>query len=121
MSHLNFRDKLERDFAASLQSKQDTTMTDTKPSDVEELEPVAWLYRHGGVSVPLTDRAEDMTTRGWTETPLYAHPPATTLAAQQARIEALQKIVTELAEFDARNSIVHLRDMARAALKEPTT
>lgn len=45
-------------------------------------EPVAWMYVHSDgcnrVVVPLSERAPDMVGRGWTETPLYALPPAPT-------------------------------------------
>jgi len=37
-----------------------------------------------------------------------------------ARIAALEEIVGLLADFDARNSIVHLREMARATLRSKT-
>ena len=95
-----------RDCNYTAYTQPDAPMTDTKPSDVE------------GLIAELNDLVDCGCLEGKLECATRA---ATTLAAQQARIEALQKIVTELAEFDARNSIVHLRDMARAALKEPTT
>lgn len=41
-------------------------------------EVVAWMYERGEhrVVVPLSERASHMTEHGWTETPLYALPPA---------------------------------------------
>lgn len=55
------------------------------PADL--VEAVAWMYAHpDGRSAVLTDRVEKLYERfgrdeGWTETPLYTHPPAQDVAA----------------------------------------
>lgn len=47
-------------------------------AEAAKVEPVAWLYAHGEggcrVVTPLTERAEHMKERGWTETPLIPAP-----------------------------------------------
>jgi len=43
------------------------------------MEPVAWMYERGGVKHVVTERATDLpafVAVGWTETPLFALPPA---------------------------------------------
>lgn len=62
-------------------------------------EPVAWIYEYGGGIVAVTATCYDpgvLKALGWTETPLYAHPPASPTAEV---VEALseERLLAELA------------------------
>ena len=60
-------------------------------------EPVAWMYERSGVRVFHEKRQIDYTkpALGFTETPLYAHPPAApdTVTLDRALVEAKRPIV----------------------------
>lgn len=66
-----------------------------------EGEPVAWLYEHPDGYYNTTTRRDDPslpTYRGWTETPLYAHPPRGDLVARvvewlRSRDESISDLV----------------------------
>lgn len=76
-------------------------MTDPLPTilaalrEREEAEPVAWMYQSPDLTNGKLMRWQMDTPEGWTETPLYAHPPSTHAARLEgARLvqEAASKI-----------------------------
>lgn len=85
--------------------------------DPSAVEPVAWQFDHPTYSRswdigPLTDHAK---SRGWTETPLYTHPPHPAPVDPVAGGEALRE-ASSSADFHQRRGM--LADVILAALHE---
>ena len=69
-------------------------MTDT------EAQPVAWMYEHRIADKQLIQpNRANMNRRYWTETPLYAHPPADTLASHQRERDQTVELVKQAVDI----------------------
>lgn len=72
-----------------------------------QAEPVVWMYERGGETVFLVEQLRGGVLRsvtGWTETPLYAHPPAQDVAALVEQVaNALDGVIAAFPSYRTRN------------------
>lgn len=92
-----------------IQKDREAGTLDLSPERVEELAKWLTVYYSGYLSMSGKDSLGIA---------LILRTLAAENAAMKERVAELEDIITMLAKFDARNSIVHLREIARATLEK---